>query len=201
MKVQGVELSELDLNNTGSWPAIIKFLAALLVCAAVVGAGWYFSWQDQQEQLARVEAQEPQLRSEFETKQGRAANLGAYEELLEEMERSLEARLRELPSRVEVPPLLVDISQAGLGAGLEFELFRPGSSVRRDFYAEMPIQIRVRGRFHEFGRFVSDVANLPRIVTLHDVEISRGGGDNGELTMSATARTYWYLDDEGEDES
>ncbi|MCK8516849.1 type 4a pilus biogenesis protein PilO [Methylonatrum kenyense] len=200
MKVQGVELSELDLNNTGSWPPVIKFLAALLVCAAVVAAGWYFSWQDQQQQLVRVEAQEPQLRGEFETKQGRAANLGAYEELLDEMERSLEARLRELPSRVEVPPLLVDISQAGLGAGLEFELFRPGSSVRRDFYAEMPIQIRVRGRFHEFGRFVSDVANLPRIVTLHDVEIRRGG-DNGELTMSATARTYWYLDDEGEDES
>lgn len=200
MKIQGVELSELDLNNTGSWPPVIKFLAALLVCAAVVAAGWYFSWQDQQQQLVRVEAQEPQLRGEFETKQERAANLGAYEELLEEMQRSLEARLRELPSRVEVPPLLVDISQAGLGAGLEFELFRPGSSVRRDFYAEMPIQIRVRGRFHEFGRFVSDVANLPRIVTLHDVEISRGG-DNGELTMSATARTYWYLDDEGEDES
>ncbi len=198
MKVQGVELSELDLNNTGSWPPVIKFLAAVLVFAAVAGAGWYFSWQDQQQQLERVTAQERQLRSEFETKQERAANLGAYEEMLEDMERSLEARLRELPSRVEVPPLLVDISQAGLGAGLEFELFRPGSSVRRDFYAEMPIEIRVRGSFHEFGRFVSDVANLPRIVTLHDVSISRGSDDNGELSMSATARTYWYLDDEDE---
>lgn len=198
MKVQGVELSELDINNTGSWPPVIKFLAAILVFAAVVGAGWYFSWQDQQQQLERVTAQERQLRSEFETKQERAANLGAYEEMLEDMERSLEARLRELPSRVEVPPLLVDISQAGLGAGLEFELFRPGSSVRRDFYAEMPIEIRVRGSFHEFGRFVSDVANLPRIVTLHDVSIARGSDDNGELSMSATARTYWYLDDEDE---
>lgn len=198
MKVQGMELSELDLNNIGSWPWVIKGVVAVAVFAGAVAAGWYFDWQDLQSKLERTQAQEQELRSEFERKQIRAANLEGYEQLLEDMKASLESRLRELPSRVEVPALLVDISQAGLSAGLEFELFRPGSHVRRDFYAELPIELRVRGTYHEFGRFISDVANLPRIVTLHNVNISRAGEGPTQLTMSATARTYWYLEeDEG----
>ena len=196
MKVQGVELSELDLNNIGRWPWAIKAVVIVVIFLLVVGAGWHFDWQQQQQRLESVAAQEQSLRSEFETKQRRAANLEAYEQLLAEMEESLEARLRELPSRVEVPALLVDISQAGLGAGLEFDLFRPGSSSRREFYAELPIRIEVRGDYHQIGRFISDVANLPRIVTLHDINVTTANGGSGLLSMSATARTYWYLDDE-----
>ncbi len=194
MKLQGVELSELDFNNVGSWPALIKGIVAVIVFAVVVFLAWYLNWNDMMSQLERVQAREPELRSEFELKQRRAANVEAYEELLAEMEDELEDRLRQLPSRVEIPRLLSDISQAGLGAGLDFELFRPGSPVQREFYAERPIEIAVRGRYHQFGEFISEVANLPRIVTLHNVEITRDGGDR--LAMRAVARTYWYLDDE-----
>jgi len=203
MKIQGVELSELDVNNIGNWPWLIKGLVIIMVFSAVVVLGWYFDWQDQAQNLERVQAQEQQLRTEFRTKQARAANIEEFEQMLEDMQSSLETRLRELPSRMEVPALLVDISQAGLAAGLEFDLFRPGSTVRRDFYAELPIQIQVKGNYHQFGRFISDVANLPRIVTLHNVNITReaggrGSDGSGTLTMSANARTYWYLDDEDE---
>ncbi|MEX0729568.1 MAG: type 4a pilus biogenesis protein PilO [Aquisalimonadaceae bacterium] len=199
MKVQGVELSELDINNIANWPWAIKAVVIVAIFVAVVAAGWHFDWKDQQLELERVQGQEQQLRSEFEQKQRRAANVEGYEQLLEDMKTSLESRLRELPSRVEVPALLVDISQAGLAAGLEFELFRPGTHARRDFYAELPIELRVRGTYHQFGRFISDVANLPRIVTLHNVNIARAGGDqSSQLTMSATARTYWYLDEDTE---
>lgn len=195
MKVQGVELSELDVNNMGTWPSAIKAVVIAGVFTAVVVAGWHFDWKDQSARLEKTQAQETQLRSDFELKQRRAANLEGFEKLLEDMQSALENRLRELPSRVEVPALLVDVSQAGLSAGLEFELFRPGSHARRDFYAEMPIEIRVRGNYDQFGRFISDVANLPRIVTLHDVNITRASGGSSPLTMSATARTYWYLDE------
>ncbi len=194
MRVQGVELSELDFNNAGSWPPLIKGIVAIIVFGVVVFLAWYLNWNDMMRQLERVQAQEPELRSEFELKQRRAANLEAYEQLLADMEEELEDRLRQLPSRVEIPRLLSDISQAGLGAGLDFELFRPGSPVQREFYAERPIEIAVRGRYHQFGEFISEVANLPRIVTLHNVQISREGGDR--LSMRAVARTYWYLDDE-----
>ncbi|MCC5858428.1 MAG: type 4a pilus biogenesis protein PilO [Ectothiorhodospiraceae bacterium] len=194
MKLQGMDLNDLDLNNIGSWPPLIKGIVAALVFGLVVFLGWYLNWSDMLRQLEREQAQEPQLRSEFELKQRRAANLEAYEQMLAEMEEELEDRLRQLPSRVEIPRLLADISQAGLGAGLDFELFRPGSPVRRDFYAERPIEIAVRGNYHQFGEFISEVANLPRIVTLHNIEITRESGE--QLAMRAVARTYWYLDDE-----
>lgn len=194
MKLQGVNLNELDFNNVGSWPPVIKGFVAILVFGVVVFLGWYLNWSDMVQQLERVQAREQDLRSEFELKQRRAANLEAYEQLLADMEEELEDRLRQLPSRVEIPQLLADISQAGLGAGLDFELFRPGSPVQRDFYAERPIEIAVRGRYHQFGEFISEVANLPRIVTLHNVEITRTQNSD-RLAMRAIARTYWYLDD------
>ncbi|SEO89880.1 type 4a pilus biogenesis protein PilO [Aquisalimonas asiatica] len=196
MRLSEINLNELDLNEIGIWPWPAKAVVLILVFALLVGAGWYFDWQDRQDALERAEAEETDLRHRFEVRQERAAALDDYKQQLEEMEESFGAMLRQLPSRVEVAGLLVDISQTGLASGLEFELFRPQETREREFYAEMPIEIEVRGSYHQFGRFVSGVANLPRIVTLHDVEIDDAGGDNGELAMRATARTYWYLDEE-----
>ncbi|MCP1676879.1 type IV pilus assembly protein PilO [Natronocella acetinitrilica] len=195
MAIGNINLNELDLNDAGNWPIAVKAIVAVVILALIVAGGWHFFWKDLQSQLARVEAQETQLRTQFETRQRRAANLDAYEALLADMREELSDRLRQLPSRGEIPQLLADVSQAGLGAGLDFELFRPGSIQQQEFYAQRPIQIEVRGNYHQFGRFISEVANMPRIVTLHDVNISRSG--SGErLAMRATARTYWYLDDD-----
>ncbi len=195
MKLQGVELNELDLNNIGDWPWAFKAIVIAIVLGVVIFLGWYLNWSNLVDQRDRLQVQEQNLRQDFELKQRRAANLPAYEALLEEMEEELADRLRQLPSRGEIPQLLADISQAGLAAGLDFELFRPGSIVPREFYAERPIEIEVRGTYHQFGEFISEVANLPRIVTLHDVNISRVQ-DSDRLNMRAVARTYWYLDDE-----
>lgn len=192
------DLNELDLNNPGSWPTVAKAAAVVLILGLVVLAGWWFDWRHQADALVRVQGEESELRQQFEQKQRRAANLEAYERQLEEMRESFGAMLRQLPSRAEVSRLLVDISQTGLASGLEFELFKPESVVRREFYAELPVTIRVRGQYREFARFVSGVANLPRIVTLDNVRVGPAGQqqDGGDLLMNVTARTYWYLDEE-----
>lgn len=189
---------ELDLENPGGWPLPAKLVAMVLILALTVAGGWYFDWQNQLASLERVRAQEAELRQEFETKQKRSANLEAYEAQLAQMQESFGAMLRQLPSRAEVARLLVDISQTGLASGLEFELFKPMNPVRREFYAELPVTIRVRGSYHEFARFISGAANLPRIVTLHDIDIAAGGekAAAGELVMNLTAKTYWYLEEE-----
>jgi type IV pilus assembly protein PilO len=149
--------------------------------------------------LLKAEADELDLRAQFESKQQRAANLDAYKAQLAEMERSFGAMLRQLPGKTEVPNLLVDISQTGLAAGLQEKLFQPGSEKSNGFYAELPIKIRLVGTYHDFGNFVSGIAALPRIVTLHDIQITpmdaKGGYDN--LTMDVTAKTYRYIEDEG----
>jgi type IV pilus assembly protein PilO len=190
------ELNELDFSNIGDWPVIVKAVLVLILCA-LVGVGWYFlDIEEQYNNLAKVERVEQDLRLDFETKQARAANLDAYRTQLAEMEESFGAMLRQLPNRTEVADLLVDVSQTGLAAGLEFELFQPEGEVPKDFYAELPIKIRVIGDYHEFGEFVSGLAALPRIVTIHNVEIKpRRGSD--ELVLEATARTYRYLDEAG----
>lgn len=193
------QFRNLDMNNPGGWPKAVKAIALVLVFALAVAASWYFDWSNQLQRLEQAEAQERQLRDEFELKQRRAANLEAYEAQLAEMEESFGAMLRQLPSRAEVSRLLVDVSQTGLGSGLEFELFRPQDPVRREFYAELPVNIRVTGAYGEFATFVSGVANLPRIVTLHDIAIRRADQDEDDaLVMELNARTYWYLDDEAE---
>jgi type IV pilus assembly protein PilO len=157
-----------------------------------------FVWSDDRPLLLKAEAEEQDLRQQFETKQQRAANLDAYKGQLAEMERSFGAMLRQLPGKTEVPNLLVDISQTGLAAGLQEKLFQPSSEQSKGFYAELPIRIRLVGTYHEFGSFVSGIAALPRIVTLHDIQIhpvdSKSGFDN--LVMELTAKTYRYLDDE-----
>ncbi len=201
------QLNELDFSNVGDWPGLIKGIVVLLLCALLVGAWYYFDTQDQLRRLETAEANELELRSTFEAKQKKAANLEDYKQQLAEMRESFGAMLRQLPNKTEVAALLVDVSQTGLAAGLEFELFRPAGEIPKDFYAELPINIRVAGTYHEFGKFISDLAALPRIVTLHNISIAprskrRGTEDRGEgdkeptLLLTATAKTYRYLDEE-----
>jgi len=195
------ELNELDFSEVGDWPLAVK-LILVLILAAAVGVGVYFlDIQEQETQLARQERDEQQLRQTFEKKQKKAANLENYKKQLAEMEASFGAMLRQLPDRTEVAELLVDVSQTGLAAGLEFELFQPQAEIRKEFYAELPIKLRVKGTYHEFGNFISGLAALPRIVTVHDVRIAPSKGKQtdgkGELVLEATAKTYRYLDEEG----
>lgn len=153
--------------------------------------------------LERAQQEEQELRSSFEQKQKKAANFDAYKAQLAEIERSFGTMLRQLPGRTEIPNLLVDISQTGLAAGLQEELFQPSDEIQKDFYAEKPIRIRLKGSYHEFGKFVSDIAALPRIVTLHNVEIEpeNASGPADELVMNVTAKTYRYLDQDEEIEA
>ena len=194
------ELRAMDPRDPGRWPWSVRgfFIGLIfLICAAVF---WYMLvWNEDRPRLLQAEAAEQDLRTQFETKQQRAANLDAYKAQLAEMERSFGAMLRELPGKTEVPNLLVDISQTGLAAGLQERLFEPSKEQSKGFYAELPIKIELVGSYHQFGRFVSGIAALPRIVTLHDIEIKpadtkNGGFDN--LTMDVTAKTYRYIEDE-----
>jgi len=163
------------------------------------------STQEQLIQLEAVEKTELELRKDFEVKQAKAANLEKYKQQLEEMKQSFGAMLRQLPNKTEVAELIVDVSQTGLAAGLEFELFQPSGEIPKEFYAELPINIKVRGGYHEFGEFISGLAALPRIVTIHDVKISGGGLSSGNntstsknaLVLQATAKTYRYLEEDG----
>jgi type IV pilus assembly protein PilO len=193
-------LNELDLNNVGEWPTAVKVLVVLIVCCALAGAVYYFDTQAQLIRLEREETTERDLRSSFETKQRKAASLVEYQQQIEEMQESFGAMLRQLPNRTEVASLLVDVSQTGLASGLVFELFQPGNEEMKDFYAELPIQIRVAGSYHDFGRFVSGLAALPRIVTVHDAKISEAGGTTqsgtARLMLEAKVKTYRYLDED-----
>lgn len=207
------EIQNLDPNNIGSWPGPAKAVAILILCAAVLGAGYYFDTQGQLDQLAGHERREQELKDVFEAKQRKAANLEPLKRQLKEMEQSFGALLRLLPNRTEIEGLLVDISKSGLAAGLEFELFKPTSEEPADFYATQPIQIAVTGDYHKFGEFISAVAALPRIVTVHDIDIKPradgparqrqaaavpGQPEERKLSMSIIAKTYRYLEeDEG----
>lgn len=190
------DLNELDLSNIGVWPTPVKMVLVLVACVLVGVGGYYLDTEGQLKRLDSVEKREVQLRQDFETKQAKAANLEAYRKQLDEMKQSFGAMLRQLPNKTEVAELLVDVSQTGLASGLEFELFKPLGEVPREFYAELPIQIKVTGRYHEFGNFISGLAALPRIVTIHDVKITERGKDSSGLLMEATAKTYRYLDEE-----
>ncbi len=195
------QLRTLDPRDVGRWPVAVRGFFVLLIFVVCSGVAWYmFVWNDDRPVLQKAEADELDLRSQFENKQQRAANLDAYKAQLGEMERSFGAMLRQLPGKTEVPNLLVDISQTGLAAGLQEKLFQPAGEQSKGFYAELPIKIRLVGSYHEFGTFVSGIAALPRIVTLHDIQITpvtdkTGSSDN--LTMDVTAKTYRYIEDEG----
>jgi type IV pilus assembly protein PilO len=193
------DINELDLDNIGEWPLLIKAIVILIGCIAIGAAVYYLDTQAQLNRLDQERAKELELRKTFETKQRKAANLDAYRQQLEEMKESFGAMLRQLPDKTEVAALLVDVSQTGLAAGLEFELFQPEGEQSKDFYAELPINIRVTGRYHEFGRFISGLAALPRIVTIHNVKISNPAGERGaedsKLLLEAQVKTYRYLDE------
>ncbi|HAZ61389.1 MAG TPA: pilus assembly protein PilO [Gammaproteobacteria bacterium] len=192
------ELNELDFNNVGTWPLPVKIGSVVILMALILAAVWYFDTQHREVELAAVRATEGELRTKFERDQRKAANLPALKQQLALIEESFGSMLERLPSTSEIPELLVEISQQGLGAGLEFELFKPQGEVPADFYIELPIQIRVIGSYHQFGRFVSGVSALNRIVTTHNVSIKPRGDAGGLLVMEATAKTYRYADDEAD---
>jgi len=202
------QLRNLDARDVGRWPFLFRALTIVLVFAVATGLlVWYFVYSEAQgniPDLRAAEAEQQSLWATFDQKQRKAANLEAYRQQLAEIERTFGAMLRQLPGKTEVPSLLVDISQSGLAAGLQEKLFQPGQETRRDFYAELPIKIRLTGSYHEFGEFVSGVAALPRIVTLHDIEISQDKGrgstrgtaaPSDDLVLDVTAKTYRYLEE------
>ena len=186
-------INEVDFRNLGEAPGVVKGGIIILIIAALVGAGYWYFVKDQMAELERGEARELELRAEFEQKQQRAANLPALEAQLEEMERMFASLLQLLPSTAEIPSLLVDVSQTALSVGLEIELFQPRPEANRTFYAEVPIQLRVRGNYEQLAEFVSGVSEMPRIVTIHDVFIRPDQADTN-LLMDAVARTYRYLE-------
>lgn len=196
MKLGDIDLNNLDFNNLGNWPWIAKSVVIVVVCAILIGLGYFLDTSGQLTALDSSRKQEEELKQLLEIKQAKAANLTAYEKQMREIEQSFGSLLRQLPSRTEVADLLTDITQTGLAAGLEFELFKPKTEVPEDFYAELPIEIRVRGKYHEFGQFIGGIASLPRIVTLNDFDIKVDPkNEKGDLIMSATAKTYRYLDE------
>lgn len=196
------ELRDLDYNNIYAWPTPVKVGAAVILFALIVGLAGWFVIKPVYEELGRAESQEQQLRATFEEKQEKAANLEEYRQQLEEMREIYGAMLRQLPSKTEMPDLLVDISQTALASGIENELFRPGNETVRQFYAELPIDLRMIGGYHNFGDFISGVASLPRIVilTMHDIALQPTDQQNrpGQLVLEGTAKTYRYVE---EDES
>lgn len=196
------ELQNLDFNDIGRWPVVFHVFFVALFFVVATGAGFYFwVYEQQMPRLEKAQREERDLKNSFEAKQKKAANFDAYKEQLAEIESSFGTMLRQLPGKTEIPNLLVDISQTGLAAGLQEELFQPMDELRRDFYAEKPIKIRLKGTYHEFGQFVSDIAALPRIVTLHDIEIEPETGRDAvgsDLVLNVTAKTYRYLEEEQE---
>ena len=188
-------------NSAASRPLAVR-AAAVAICfvAVAIGLIYVFVWQDRMPELQQREDQEQALRNEFRNKHSKAINLAIYKQQLSDIEKSFGALLRQLPSKTEVPNLLVDISQTGLAAALEEKLFQPGQEVKKDFYAELPIHIQLTGSYHEFGAFVSGIAALPRIVTLHDIQITPISKDKSaaydQLQLDLTAKTYRYLDDD-----
>ena len=185
------ELRNLNINDLASWPAPIKIVAIALIGLVILGAGYWFIIQSELEEYAEATSKEEKLKETYTTKKLLALNLDAYKQQMEDMQRTFGSLLRQLPNTTEVPDLLVDITQAGLGRGLEFVLFRPEKEQPRDFYAELPISLQVTGSYHALASFVSDVAALPRIVTFGDINIT---GQSARLTMAATAKTYRYLE-------
>ncbi len=194
------ELQSLDVNDVGRWPLAIRAAVIAILFVVVVGLGVYWLViEDKAPRLQRAQGDEQTLRVTFENKQRKAANYDAYKAQLIQMEQSFGTMLRQLPGKTEIPSLIVDISQTGLAAGLQEKLFQPQPEVPKDFYAEKPIRIRLSGGYHEIANFVSGVAALPRIVTLHNIVITRENADEfDELTIEVLAKTYRYLDEEAD---
>jgi type IV pilus assembly protein PilO len=192
------ELRSLDPRDPGRWPLPVLAGAVGVAFLVLSALGiYFFVWSEQRPRLEQFTAEEQKLRSEFREKHAKAVNLEVYKQQLKDIERSFGALLRQLPGKTEVPSLLVDISQTGLAAGLQEKLFQPQPEQRKDFYAELPIKIKLTGSYHQFGEFVSGIAALPRIVTLHDIDIKPDSKDAyDQLSLEITAKTYRYLDED-----
>jgi type IV pilus assembly protein PilO len=193
------ELQSLDVNDIGRWPLVFRAAVIALVFVAVAFAGiWFTIVKDKAPVLKRAQAEEQELRVTFENKQRKAANFDAYKAQLTQIEQSFGTMLRQLPGETEIPSLIVDISQTGLAAGLQEKLFQPQAEIPKDFYAEKPIKIQLSGGYHELANFVSGIAALPRIVTLHDINItSERQGSYDSLSLEVTAKTYRYIEEAG----
>jgi len=189
------DFKHLDPKDPGTWPLLPKLVALLALLVAVPVAGYFADWQGQLEELEVGQLQEEKLKQEYLQKKTQAVNLDLHRQQLREIDTQFGALLKQLPNRSQMDALLVDINQAGLGRGLQFELFKPaGAEIQREFYAELPIQVRVTGNYHDMGAFASDIGQLSRIVTLNDVSLV--AGRDGNLILDATARTFRYLDEE-----
>lgn len=187
----------LDPKKIGSAPILVKLGVLVVVLVLIISASWYFDWDDQLNRIKGEAQKEDGLRKTFLTKKSEAINLPAYQKQLEDIGKQFGALLKQLPGKSEMDALLTDINQAGLGRGLQFELFKPaGGETRRDFYAELPITIKVSGNYHDIGAFASDISKLSRIVTLNDIGLASGGAKGGGLVLDATAKTFRYLDED-----
>lgn len=189
------EFRYLNPNDPGAWPLIPKVAILVGWFLALLIAGWWFVWSDQLTELETKEQEEQTLRQQYLEKKRQAINLDLYTQQLADIDRSFGALLKQLPNKSEIESLLIEINQAGLGRGLQFELFRPGSEEFKDFYAELPIAVRINGTYHDIGAFAADIAKLPRIVTLNNIAITPMK-EGGLLTLDATTKTFRYLDDE-----
>lgn len=194
-----IDLNDLDFENVGAWPAAARAIVAVIVFAALVIAGYYYHVADLADRLATSESKELELRREFERKAFEALNVGAYKLQLQEMRDSFGALVSQLPSDTEVPGLLEDISAKGELNGLAIESIDLLDEVREEFYVELPISIEAEGSYHDLGAFISGMAGLPRIVTLHDFDIEMSGDDSSNLSMQITAKTYRYRDEDEDD--
>ena len=205
MSKKQLSLRELDFNNIGQWPQNAKIGLCAFIALVILLLAWLLFVRDKRTELEGLQGQETELRTEFETKQGRAANLEPLKQQLAQMEQQLQQMLRQLPSKTEMPDLIVDISQTALATGIQNELFQPGAETAKEFYAEKPIALRMVGTYHQFGAFVSGVASLPRVVimTMHDISLQPKSaktdpnariGPNSALELAGTVKTYRYLD-------
>ncbi len=188
------ELKQLDLKTLADWPLPTKLAALALLCIAIVLAGWWFDWRAGMEKLDAAKRQETELRSVFTTKKNQAINLEAYKKQLADIEQAFGALLKQLPNKQEMDALITDVNQAGLGRGLQFDLFKPEAETVSEFYAETPIRVKVNGGYHDIAAFVSDVSKLSRIVTLENIALAPA--KDGVLNMDAIVKTYRYLDEE-----
>jgi len=189
------ELGSLDFNDIGSWTRRAKLFIAGLLCIGILGAGYYFIIKDKFIDLDKVKAKEPQLKESYLEKKALAINLDAYKAQMIEAEETFGVLLKQLPNESEIPDLLIDITQVGLSRGLQFEQVKPGATIEKDFYAEKLVNVKVNGQFHQIASFISDVAALPRIINVDNFKLSRRGGAGTNLTLTATTKTYHYLED------
>ena len=188
------DFRHLNPNDPGTWPMAPKVAILFALFLVLLIAGWWFLWSDQLTQLETTQQEEERLKQEYLDKKKQAVNLDLYTQQLAEIDRSFGALLKQLPNKSEIESLLVEINQAGLGRGLQFDLFKPGQEQMKDFYAELPITVKINGSYHDFGAFAADIAKLPRIVTLNNIAIY--SAPNGQLTLDATTKTFRYLDEE-----